>query len=425
MSRFLSFVRTDVVWVASGQAVALCVGLLNVKIFTNLFSAEQYAYIALMMALSGWIWSGLYQPLNQTIFRFYSVMMEKGSPDGFIRQVGRYQKKLALLTFSIILFFGLYGLLTDKPYFFFLLLMLSACIGVIYGCVHGVVSFFLAQRKRIPVAVIQSTDGLFRLGGGLIAFYWVSRTEYAAATGMVAAAFFFFVLVLIFFAKQLPVKHNNRAKIVQKDKNTFHSYFKKMFFLLLLNASVIHLDKWLLFALIGREGAGKYAVLHMLAMAMASTLYFFYEMLGFPLIFSSTSRRQRKPLLKLLLLAYALSLGGITFCIYKFAFPVLLFFSTDYVAVEHEAFTVLVLACGLLHFGRLLMVEGQIENNPDKYWPSYMILLCFFVAWCLLKVQQDDVLLAAQGFAWGTLAFVIVTNLLNFKSALVGGDENA
>ncbi|MGR9045083.1 MAG: hypothetical protein ACU83N_07295 [Gammaproteobacteria bacterium] len=284
--------------------------------------------------------------------------------------------------------------------------------------------FFLAQRKRIPVAVIQSTDGLFRLGGGLVAYYWLSRTEYVTASGIVVASFFFFVLVLIFFVKQLPIDHKHPLTITQKDKDSFHSYFKKMFFLLILNASVIHLDKWLLFILIGGEGAGKYAVLHMLAMAMASTLYFFFEMLGFPLIFNSTSRGQRKPLLKLLLLAYALSLGGITFCIYKFAFPVLLFFSTEYVADEHEAFSVLVLACGLLHFGRLLMVEGQVENNPDKYWPSYMILLCFFVVWCLLKVQQDDVLLAAQGFAWGTLAFVIVTNLLNFKSALVGGDEN-
>lgn len=45
----------------------------------------------------------------------------------------------------------------------------------------------------------------------------------------------------------------------------------------------------------------------------------------------------------------------------------------------------------------------------------------FFVGWCLLFVEQvQGGLVAAQGFVFGTVAFVGITALLNIKKLNVG-----
>ena len=414
ISRLFRFIRTDVIWVATGQLVALIVGLLSLKIFTNLFAAEQYAYIALMMAMSAWIWTGLYQPLNQTIFRFYPLAIQQGWQAGFIPNVLNYEKKIAVVVLVLSAAGLVYGVVAEREASFFLLILLSASMGTIYGGVHGVVSFFLAQKKRQPVAVIQSSDGLFRLVGGLLAFYAVSQTEYATATGLVLAGLVFFIVVMVVFRKQLLFQQITHKKINEDIYLAeFKQYFNKMFVVMILNASVIHLDKWLLFALIGGVGFGKYAVVYMLAMTMTTVMYVFFEMLGFPIIFNQQNPYRRKHLLTLLLASYALCLGGVVLIINTFGEQILLFFTSQYVASEQEIFTTLMLACGLLNFGRLLMVQGQVDKQPDKYWPAYLVLLCFFVSWCLLLVGQDDGLLAAQGFAWGSVIFIAITGILN------------
>jgi O-antigen/teichoic acid export membrane protein len=422
ISRLFRFIRTDVIWVATGQLVALIVGLLSLKIFTNLFAAEQYAYIALMMAFSAWIWTGIYQPLNQTIFRFYPLAVEQGWQDRFLPLVLGYENKivigLAILLGTILL----YGYQVDKGSSFYLLILLSVVMGISYGCVHGVVSFFLAQRRRKPVTALQSFDGLFRLLGGLLAYYFFSQTEYAVATGMAIAGVVLFALVMHLFWKKVLFKKLTQDQINRDGyKQEFLSYFRKMFVVMILNASIIHLDKWLLFVLIGSEGLGKYAIIYLLAMTIMSVIYFFFEMLGFPIIFNQKSVQLRKQFLRMLLFSYTLSVGAITFVVYKFGESILLFFTTQYVASEYQTFSLLVVACGLLNFGRILMVHGQIEKEPHMYWPAYLVLLCVFVGWCLLFVKPgQEGFMAAQGFVFGTMIFVGITALLNFKKLNIG-----
>jgi O-antigen/teichoic acid export membrane protein len=422
VSRLFRFIRTDVIWVASGQLMALIVGLLSLKIFTNLFSAEQYAYIALMMALSAWIWTGVYQPLNQTIFRFYPLAMKHDWQDYFISLVLEYEKKIVSALVVLLGISLLIAYVVDKERSFLLLIILSVVMGISYGCVHGAVSFFLAQRKRKPVTVLQSFDGLFRLVGGLTAYYCFSQTEYATATGMALAGTVFFALVMHYVWRRVPFSkvtpHQLKTPSHEQD---FLSYFKKMFVVMFLNASIIHLDKWLLFILIGDDALGKYAIIYLLAMTVTTVVYFFFEMLGFPIIFNQASSERRKRYLIALLIGYFLSLSLVTAISYNFGEMILLFFTTQYVATEYEVFTLLIMACGLLNFGRILMVQGQVDKEPHVYWPAYLVLLCFFVTWCLLFVGQDQGggLMAAQGFVIGTVIFVGITALLNLKKIKV------
>ena len=418
-NRLMVFVRTDILWVAAGQLIALIMGLVSLKIFTNLFSAEQYAFIALMMSLSAWIWTGVYQPLNQTIFRFYSLATEQNWQSQYFSSIKQYEINLAQLIFALMLMVLFYCLFSGQPKSILLLVVLSTLLGISYGIIHGIVSFFMAQRKRKPVTVIQSGDGSLRLVGGLIAYYVFSQTVYATATGLVIAGMLFLLLILIAFRHQLSVVWRT-TKVTEntQQKQEFSRYFKKMYVITLLNASVIHLDKWLLLILLGTDGLGKYAVLYMLAMTMTTVIYVFFEMLGFPLIINQKSTIRRRQYQFLLFLAYSLCLSFVIVVTYFWAGDMLYFLTTDYIAAEKDTFLWLLIGCGLLNLGRVLMVQGIVEKCPDKYWPAYAVLLCFFTSWCFMKVGEGEGLIAAQGFVWGTIIFVSIILLLNLRGSI-------
>ncbi len=415
ISKLLSFARTDILWVGIGQLVALVVGLLSLKIYTNLFTAEQYAFIALMMSLSAWIWLGLYQPLNQTIFRFYSSSQKQGERDNYFRYIVLAEKRLVMVIMLFALIAVFYGVIVDKAPSFFLLVSLSVLIGVAYGGIHGIVSFFMAQRKRKPVMLIQSTDGIVRLAGGLILYYFFSQTEYATASGIAIAGVLFLLMTVAVFRKELRFEGSNSEDIDAHHKDDFFSYVKKMSVVTLLNASIIHLDKWLLLVLLGAEGIGIYAALYMLAVTAMTVMYAFFEMLGFPLILNQKDPTRRMLYQVALVVSYSLFLIVILAIINLWAEGILLFLTTDYIAAEKDTFIRLVAACGLLNLGRIAMVQGQVDKQPHKYWPAYAFLLCFFSLWCFLMVGEGDGLLAAEGFMYGSSLFVVLTLLLNLK----------
>lgn len=417
MQSLIKFFRTDVIWVALGQFIALVLGLVSLKIFTNLFSTEQYAYIALMMATSAWIWMGLYQPLNQTLFRLQPIARDKGWSEQFIGIVLGYEKKLVSFVLVLTSLLLLLSYWADKDGTFLLLIVLSGVMGVSYGCTHGVVSFFLAQRKRKPIMWIQSLDGLFRLAGGLAAYFWFSQTEYATASGMVLAGLLFFILVIKFC--EIDFK-SMTSQSIAKDQVSYSSqfghYFKKIFLILVLNASIIHLDKWLLFWLMGQQGLGLYAVIYLLAMTFSSILYFFFETLGFPIVFNQQDKQRRRQQLKLLVLSYTVTLVTIVLVVSYFSEIILLLLTTEYIATQGTAFTLLLAACGILNLARLLMAEGQVQQQPDRYWSAYFVMLCIFSVWCLVFVTPETgSLVAAQGFVIAASVFASMTLWLNKK----------
>jgi hypothetical protein len=177
------------------------------------------------------------------------------------------------------------------------------------------------------------------------------------------------------------------------------------------------LDKWLLFALLGPSTIGKYAVVYLLAMTITSMMYVFFEMVGFPLVINQQSLMAREKYQFLLTLAYAVCLLVVTIIIYVFGEELLLFLTTDYVAIEHKTFTLLVIACGLLNLGRILMVQGQVDMQPHKYWPAYLVLLCFFIGWCFLFAEYGGSLVVAEGYVYGTMIFVFLVVILNLRLA--------
>jgi hypothetical protein len=171
--------------------------------------------------------------------------------------------------------------------------------------------------------------------------------------------------------------------------------------------------KWFLFYLIGDAALGKYAVIFTLAITVTSMLYAFFEMVCFPVIFKQQSEVLRSRMIKALMVAYLLANGLLATIVFWFGKTILLFLSSEYVASEYSFFWVLIIACGLLNFGRILMIKGQLAVEPGKYWSAYLSLLVFFVCWCLLFVDPGGGKDVAHGFLYGTIIFVLQIAILN------------
>lgn len=409
------FFRTDIVWVLSGQMIALFIGLLSLKVLTNLFDPEQYAVIALMMSFSAWIWSGLYQSLNQTLFRFYTDSIERGWQSLFFEQMKMYQRKLDICS-GVFLAIGLiYVAIAKKDTIFYWLIPLSVVMGGVYGRLHGIVSLFLAQRKRKQVTLIQSFDGVFRLIGGLLAFYLFSRSEQITSLGIVIGGVVFLVVVILSSNLEFNNQQNN-SHTSSIFKREFDLYFKSSVVILVLHATVIHLDKWLLKSLIDMESLGTYAIIYFLALTIMSIVTFFFETLGIPIILNEKSHSKRKSILDLLIASYLSCVILIVLLSHAFGDDLLRILSNPHVASNSTTFTLLVIACGLINLGKLLMVRGQIDKDPTRYWSSYLCLLIVFLIWCIMRVTPETgIICVSQGLIVATSIFVLITFYINFK----------
>jgi len=411
-SQLLSFFRTDIVWVAIGQLSALVIGLITLKIFTSIFTAEEYSYIALLMALSGWIWMAIYQPLNQSIFRFYSIAEKENWLSQFKAMIIHFEIKLfRWIVFVMLITIGL-GLVIGVSKDTIWLLFLAGLFGLTFGCIHGMVSYFMGQRRRKPVTFIQGTEGLFRLTAALIAYYAFSQSVVSVATGIVCGGLLFLGIVYSLFLRGRLVVASTVENNIENERNLLR-YAKKMLLILVLNASVVHLDKWLLYFLLGGDALGKYAVMYFLAMTVTSVLYVFFEMVVFPLIFQDQNVESQNKKINVMLSAYVVSISFIILISYYFGEFILTLMTSPSFADEFDILWVLVLACGLLQFGRLLMVKGQIEIDPARYWPAYLALFLFFITWCGLFVSMGGVNEASVGFAYATGLFSLIVLFIN------------
>lgn len=414
MEKIFRFILSDFAWVALGQGIAMVFGLLSLKVYTNLFSEAEYASIALMMALAGWISTALYQPLNQTIFRFRSLSKTSGWEAALYHYVKHYHQQLTSILVVAILVLLVLGHLVDVSQSLLIVVLLGSLLGMSYGVVHGLVSTFMADRNRKAVAFIQGVDGPIRLAGGLLIYFiFVSSVE-AASFGIVLAGCVFLVFLVwrysALFNDVLRAKKNAEQA---EHRSELSRYQKKMSVVMFLNASVTNMDKWLLLLLLGVKGLGIYAALYFLAMAITSVMYVFFEMLGFPLIINQTSTDLRRRYQRYLMMAFVFSLLLVLGFAGLFGHQILSFLTTDSIASYNDTFVYLLAACGLINLGRITMVEGQVEKQPHKYWPAYAALLVFFSTWCLALVSGDDVAFAAVGLAIGSLLFVVIVSLLN------------
>ena len=404
--RLFQFFLSDAIWVVGGQLAALCIGLASLKIYTQLFDAEHYAYLALFTAISGWTWLGLYQPLNQAVFRFFPVAQQRGNTQPFFDVWRRNRQRL--FTLCLLLGAAICALTAAMSQWRYMLLVMAAiALGVVSGQLHGYVSYYLSQRLRRPVALIQSLDGICRLAGGLAGFALLRGSELATLAGIVIGA----SLLLLGVQKASPLQGTSKGQaadaIADPLPADFQQYMGKMFVLMLLNASVMNLDKWLMLPLLGAHSLGIYAIVQTLAMTASTVMYGVFEMLFFPLIFNQPSASRRQRYTRLMSASFALALTLAVSASWLGGSQILQLLTNEQAAEEGSLLAMLVAGCGLFQLARLTMVEALYRNAPQRYWPAYTAFILTFALWSLLFLQEGAVIQAGQGFLVSSCVFLI------------------
>lgn len=412
--RLIRFFLSDVSWVIAGQLAALCVGLISLKIYTHIFNSEQYAYFALFMATSGWIWLGLYQPLNQAVFRFGSTEQLSNQQQAFFSIWQRVTQRLTVVCLLISSLFCTVSAAIGQWRYFFLILAATG-LGMVSGQLHAYVSYYLSQRMRRPVAWIQSLDGTCRLAGGLAGFALFTNEALATMMGVTLGAFL--LLIAVKKLAKLPFK---RKPDFVADSPTglpidFKHYTYKMFVLMLLNACALHLDKWLLLPLIGTQNLGIYAIVQTLAITATTVMYGVFEMLFFPLIFGAQAALIRRRYMRAMTTTFGIALVLVVTGCGLWGHMPLLWLTNPEAASHADLLTLLVAGSGIFQMARLLMAEAQLANMPHRYWPAYLIFTVTFSLWSLWVLQEGRLLQAGQGFLLSALLFLLSTAIISQK----------
>jgi O-antigen/teichoic acid export membrane protein len=411
-SRLLRFFLSDVIWVIAGQLVALFVGLASLKIYTSIFSAEQYAYLALFMATSGWIWLGLYQALNQAVFRFGSTAKSPAQKQIFLEI---WQQQHRLLSIICLIMSGLVCAISTgmRQWDYFFLILAATVLGMVSGQIHGYVSYYLSLRLRRPVTWIQSMDGISRLMGGLACYAMFEKTALSVAIGIAIGAAF--LLWIIKKSTSIPRYPSKILVINVSDSRVieFKRYMYKMFFLMVLNACIINLDKWLILPLIGSTSLGIYAIIQTLAITTTTVMYSVFEMLFFPLIFKAQNVRLRRQQMRMMIISFTTVLLVVGTVCWLWGHWILLWLANEQTSAYSELFTLLVAGSGIFQMARLMMAEAQFANMPHRHWPSYLVFVLIFVAWSLLMLEPGSLLQVGQGFTIAAIGFWISTIFIN------------
>jgi hypothetical protein len=406
--------------------MAMTLGFVSLKIFTNLLEPDKYAFIALMMSLGAWIWTGVYQPINQGVLRFYSEAERCGWRDWLVSEVLSTEVKFLKILSTVLIITIVILYVLDDNFNLMLLISFSTFLGVSYGVTHGFISLFLSVRKRKHVAFIQSMDGLLRLSFAVVFFYVFSKSELALASGVVMGGLCLVALLILLFRKALhshsQIRSDGQLQSRPKEISLYKSYTRQMLGVMTLNASVLNLDKWLLFLIFGTVVTGKYAALFVPAVAMAALIYFFFEMVSFPIIFQAKSQELRSRVLSMTTFAYVLIYVAVIVFLIFWGEQLLALLTTAQIARESDAFILLVLACGLINLGRLMMAVGLHINQPSKYNKAYVLMLLFFVTWCSVSSSAGDLDAISMGYLMSAALFSLTVAAIN--KSLLGEDKS-
>ncbi len=148
-------IRQEAFWVLVGQLGTAVGVLIGVKVLTQVLDPYEFGRLTLANTIILLVGTNVFGPLGQGFMRFWSIAHGRGQVHGFAKTVNRYARFLT----SIVLGLSLIWLMMTsvlKWSDWSLLIWLSLVVGSFTGLFGLRLSVFLAARKRIVVALVNT-----------------------------------------------------------------------------------------------------------------------------------------------------------------------------------------------------------------------------------------------------------------------------
>lgn len=405
----ISAVRGEVGWVIAGQVSAAVAALASIKVLTTMLGPEEYGQLAIGLTIAGALHLFFYGPVEQTIFRFASLAVERGQLRTCLDAVNRVHRFIAVGHAATAAVAGA-TLWVAGRHDWAWLVVLSTLLGLAIGAGASAASGLTAWRERRLVAMHQAADAWLRLLLALLVIGLAGASHFSALSGILLAASLVAASQVVRARRKarLRVDAERAADVTDlRDARAEMRAYALPFVAFAAFASIgAYADRWLLLALLDPAAVGIYAALLQLATAPVSLFVAMTNQLAIPVIFARAGQAvgsaeigDAQRLARLLLWWYVAALSAAVLAAYLLAPLLVPLLTNETFAAASGLLWVLVLGAGLFAVGQAMVLRGLAAVRPGIYIAPKAVHAAGLVvcAWLLILP------FGLPGLAWATV----------------------
>lgn len=433
MGRILQ-ARQEMIWILTGQILALAGGFVSIKVLTNLMGPEGYGQLALGLTIAGVLNMYVYGPVANVVARFFAAYREKRELGVYFSVLRKFHK-VSMIAIAILGVFA--GAITNiwvgREWSF--IIVLSLLFGIISGVNASSMFLLNAIRERKVVALHQGADVWLRVGLSVTFLYLFRNTAYFALLGYLMGTFLVTISQNVFALKNEELRRNwHKTSINGKlEKETSREYFGYAAPFVLFagfGAVSMYADRWIIQGLFGEGDVGVYSAIYSIANAPITLLFTIASQLMVPIIFeragTMTTIEQAKSSASLLRITIILTTMAVTFIslvAYLFSEPLVRIITNRAFSSHHEILWVFVLGLSIFNIGQLLTIKGLYYNRPKIYlWPKGL-QACSFLLFAYFLASNFGIIGVALALCISSVIFLCTIIIVNNRIKLHTVDQ--
>lgn len=174
-------------WLCLGQALAVCAGIVSVKVLTQLMSPSSYGDLGLVLISAAFINQIVFGPLSNGAARYYSVAVVRGQLAPYILVLHTSFFQVVGLC-ALFLLTSLSLLMVDDQGRLFQIVALGLVLAIVAGASSTILALFSSARERAAVALFQGADAWLRLLMAALVLQFFPDSWVASVWGILVGA---------------------------------------------------------------------------------------------------------------------------------------------------------------------------------------------------------------------------------------------
>ena len=268
-SRYIR-ISKELFWISLGQFASFLGSIVLVRVLTEKLNPTEYGELALGLTIAALVYQVVNGGINNGIGRFYSIAVEKGDLDGYLRASFRMLlwASFIVICFTIVLLAGLIFLELEKWIWLSLVVLIFSVLSSYNNALNALQN---AARQRIVVALHGGMNSWLKIGLAIGIMICLGTNSISVVLGYTVSAFIV-IISQIFFLKHLIVK--KKSMIKPGAGQTKENWMKQMWEFSwpfsawgLFTWAQLVSDRWALEFFATTAEVGKFAVLYQLGYA--------------------------------------------------------------------------------------------------------------------------------------------------------------
>jgi O-antigen/teichoic acid export membrane protein len=423
LAKLIKF-RFQLGWVILGQTFAFILGVIGIKLLTNVMGPENYGRLAIGMSIAGMTKMCVYGPISQSILRFFSICRQHNKLNEYFDII-----KMLHINSAIVIIL-LTGILSGFVYVYFditwaLIVLGGGIFGIFSGINASFISFQNANKNRRNTALHQVGDYFARPALAIVLLLTFGVTGYYGLLGFILGT----ALVLISQARilrkymntQRYLSHANEGENTKKRYlHEFYNYSSPFAIFAIFGAISAYGDRWILQALNGESEVGVYTAILQIATAPIVLFVSIVSQFLVPILFEHTSNAgknkgftQSDRIIKLTItISSVFFILAILISYYFGEFIVRILTTTEF-SQHHNILWLAVAGVALFNIGQLMVIKGLNAQQSRIYIIPKAVQALLFLGFSFWLCQLYGMQGVVMSLCIASSAYVFSVMLVN------------